>query len=157
MSLCAEIFWKILPYTASSMSHCWGVLQEGLPQPTLTSKANVCLDLCLHFVPKGLHPEIDAFFLFPCMASEEIPPQTAMINAYTTSFLTENHSFWFPSTQQKKDGTSCSPARGTEGADLVFLRYSRNCKGERHQEYEFGWLSLHKHLIHALQASIPSS
>lgn len=54
----------------------------------------------------------------------------AMINAYTTSFLSENLSFWFQNKQEKKDGISCSPARGTEGSDLLSLRHSPNCGGQ---------------------------
>lgn len=139
--LCAEIFWKILPCPAFSMSHLWHVLQQGLSQPTLTSKTSVCLDLSLQFVPKGLPPEADACFSFPCTASEENPPQTAMINAYTTSFFSENSFFWYPGEPQQKDGTSCSPARGTEGADLVSHRLSCNCEGERGTESmsSVGW------------------
>lgn len=105
--------------------------------------------LTLAECPKG----IASCFSSPCTAPGEIPPQTAMINAYRISFLSENCSFWFPNKQQKKDGTSCPPARGTEGADLVSLRHSHNWEGE----YEFGWLSLHKHFIHALQTQLPSS
>lgn len=142
--LLAEIFWKLLPCIAYSKSHCWAVLQQGFLHPTLTSKATACLDLPLQNVPKDTSP---------CTAPGEIPPQTAMINAYTISFPSENGFFWFPNKQQKKDGTSCSPARGTEGADLVSLRHSHNREGE----YKFGWLSLHRHFIHALRTPLPSS
>lgn len=53
-SSCAEIFWELLPYIPSSMSHCWCALQKGLPQPTLTSRhlfaltslCNISLRVC---------------------------------------------------------------------------------------------------------------
>lgn len=103
--------------------------------------------------PKGLASQ-SRYLLFPSLYSPRgAPPQTAVINAHTISFLSENCPFWFPNKQQKRHGTSCSPARGTEGADLVSLRQGHNQEGE----YELGWLSLHKHFIHAVQTPLPSS
>lgn len=129
---------------------CYSKVFLSLPSPARQLLALTCL---FQNVPKGLLPEAGACFSSPCTAPGEIPPQTAMINAYMISFLSKNCSFWFPNRQQKKDGASCSPARGTEGADLVSLRQSHNQEGE----YEIGWLTLHKHFIHALQSPLPSS